>query len=176
MKTEAIHTLWGVDTALATSGIKLGLRDADVTVRLTAAAALTAVNDLDGFTAAESVLLHPSSDLRPTLLLNLRAGIAQGMRQPAAVAGLTRLLASDDAETRRAACEALAGVDSMGAIRALAAALDDRDFEVRLHAVWGLAKRTSQPRLIPSWEGFRQDESRFIVPLKAWVATNFGAP
>jgi HEAT repeats len=176
MKTEAIHTLWGVDAAAAISGLKPGLRDVDVTVRLSAAAALTAVNDLDGFAVAQSALLKPSSDLRPTVLLNLRAGIAQGMRQPAAVDGLTLLLTSDDAETRRAACEALAQIESIGATRALAGALDDRDFEVRLNAVWGLAKRRGQPRLIPSWEGFRADESRYVNPLKAWVATNFGAP
>lgn len=175
-KKEAIHTLWGIDHPVVLSGVRGGLTDADIAVRLTATAALLAVNDLTGWSFAEAALLRPGGDIDPVLLHNVRVGISQGVRQPAAVPGLTQLLAASDVLTRRAAAAALAQIDSQAAIRPLARALDDADFEVRLTAVRGLATLTGQQELTPSWDDFRQEEMRFIIPLRSWVIANIGLP
>jgi len=171
-KYEAIHTLWGIEAPSALAGVRRGLDDADRSVRLTAAAALLSSNDLSGWPAAEAILQNAPSGIEEELVHNLRVGISQGVREPAAIPGLSRLLTQSDPATRRAAIAALAGIDSRAAIRPLMRALDDTDFEVRLSAVRGLADRAGQPSLKPSEERFRLNEPSFTLPLREWGQAN----
>lgn len=57
------------------------------------------------------------------------------LRTPAAVGPLARIMAGQDADSRRAAAQALAQIGSPGAMRVLEGALDDADRDVRMAAV-----------------------------------------
>ena len=173
-KTEAIFALWGLKRASAIDGLRAALQEVDQAVRLSAAAALLAAGDMTSWGIAEAALREPTKAEDAQLVHNLRVGIAQGVRAPAAIPRLAQLLGIGDVGTRRAIASALAEIDSAAAVSPLSRALDDLDFEVRLSAVRGLARISGQRALSPSWDAFQANEARFVSPLKAWVLKNFG--
>jgi hypothetical protein len=175
LKRRTIHLLWGIDHPVVVAGLDAALQDADLTLSLTAAASLLAANQVRVLPVAEGVLLRDSVNMDPVLLHNLRVGISDGVRDPEAIPGLVRLSKATDAETRRVATAALAGTESMAAVPALARMLDDDDFEVRIEAVRGLAVLSGQRNLTPSWDSFRQEESRYTEPLRAWALMHSAA-
>jgi acyl-CoA synthetase (AMP-forming)/AMP-acid ligase II len=72
--------------------------------------------------------------------------------------------------TEAAPVVALNRMESMAALPALVRMLDDGDFDVRLHAVHGLATLSGQRNLHPSFDAFRQNEMWFVAPLRVWAA------
>ena len=170
LRREAIHVLSTAKGSAPRAGLRSALQDPDRVIRLSAAAALLQADDLEGLAVAEVSLLRPELGVDHVLLNNLRAGIALGIKGPAAVPALTRLSASPDAETRRAATRALSRTQSTVATAPLVRALDDGDFEVRLNGARGLAELTGQEEWIPSWDAFRADEARFVAHWKEWAA------
>jgi hypothetical protein len=171
-RIDAIRTLRRVDHPGAIAGLTTLLDDADVAIRLTAAAALLTGGQLVALPIAEHVFLRENQPVDPVLVHNLRVGVSQGIRNASAVASLVRMLTAGNTETRRMASAALAQITSRTAVPPLARALDDADFEVRLNAVRGLAALSGQPRLFPSDETFALNEASFVVPLRAWAAAN----
>jgi len=110
------------------------------------------------------IFLQPVTREKPLL----RVEAAFGVRAPAAIPELARLVVGGDVETRRAASEALAEIQDSAAVAPLIAALDDADREVRYHAVVGMAKVTGQAEWGPSPPGFMADEGKYIQHWKAW--------
>jgi hypothetical protein len=168
-KREAIDVLRGMKSTVAISGLRSALQEGDRITQLNAAAALLASDDVSALPVAEAALLRPEPGLPPEILLNLRGGISRGLKAEAAVPALARLLGASDPETRRAAATALGHTKSSSALRPLARALDDAEFEVRLNAVRGLAEISGQTEWLPSGDAFRADEERYVRYWKARV-------
>jgi HEAT repeats len=169
-KREAISALWGVQNTAARAALRVALSEREPALRLHAAGALIAANDVSGLPMATDALLLTGQAVPPDVLLNLRGAIARGMTDPAAIPSLARLLASKEDATRRAAAAALGRTNSPSAIAVLARALDDSDFDVRLSAARGLAELTGQRERRMSDAAFRDNEQQFIAYWKDWVA------
>lgn len=171
LKREAINVFFSNTSAIPRAGLKSALQDSDPSIQLSAAAALLKADDVSGLGVAElSLMRSPQSNFNPVLVNNLRGAIAHGIKSPAAVPALTRLMGAQDAETRRAATRALGRTQSSAALAPLVRALDDSDFEVRLNAVRGLAELAGQKEGIPSWDAFRSDEPWYVSHWKEWAA------
>lgn len=168
-KREAIQVLWDIKSPVSVSALRPTLQETDPSLRLSAAAALLAADEVSALAIAEEALLHGDRSVSSELLHNLRVGLSQGVMNEAAIPALTRLLHAGDTETRRAASAALRNTRSPSAIISLATALDDSDFEVRLYAVIGLAEITGQSEWGPSWDGFAADEGRYLRHWKEWI-------
>jgi HEAT repeat protein len=93
---------------------------------------------------AELVKLILSPTRNVALEAIRRAG---GLKTPAAVAPLGKILAEGDVQLRAAAVGALAEIGSAGALQALERALDDGEREVRLAAIRALQARAHRPML-----------------------------
>jgi len=173
-KREAIDTLWGVNNALATSGLRSMLQQGARTVQLHAiqlhaAAALLAVGDISALPIAEEELLRPDASLPPEALPNLRGGLSRGIMADEAIPALARLLRQGDTETKRAAALALRRTHSPAALRPLADALNDADVEVTHNALMGFAETTGQPEWGPSMPTFLADRERYLAHWKDWM-------
>jgi len=167
MKVSSVFGLLKVNTTASVECLRRGLQDGDEEVRLSAAAALLDANDLSALDVAEQALTKPSSHASPDVLHNLRVGIAQGIRDTAAVPVLKRLVADRDAETRRAAITAIAHTRSAMVLPLLLASLDDSDFDVRYIASVGLVEITGEKPIL-SRDGFRSEEQTLISQWKSW--------
>lgn len=169
---QTLYAIRGIDSPIAIEGLKLLSNDSDPEIRLTAINYLLWINQVEALSMAEAALSNVDLvDAR--LLNNVRSGIANGLRNEAAIPGLQRLLQYPEPETRRAAAAALSRIMSPEIIRPLKLALNDSDFQVRLSAVRGLAKVSGQSLLFPSDDAFRDDEQRFIVPLGTLDAAQY---
>jgi HEAT repeat protein len=166
-KLEALHVLSLTRHPSAVTAVRVAMKDSDPTVRLGAAVALLNANDAGALREIEETLNRPGR-LPIDLVRNLQAALSVGIRDPAAVPSLTRLLRAESVETRRAAVQALMNTRSASAIEPLRVALDDADFSVRYEAIRALARMTEQPDRLPSRESFRANEELFIRYWKDW--------
>jgi hypothetical protein len=168
-KRQAIFALRDINTTAVVPALMIGFTDTNESVRLTAAAGLLAAGNVSALPTAEEAFLRPDLS-RSAEVLNLRAAIANGVKDPAAVPALVRLLSGGDTEMRRATTSALGHTKSPTAIAALGRALYDVDFDVRLNAARGLAGITQQAEWSPSPYGFRANEEPYLAHWKDWVA------
>ncbi len=168
VRCEAAHALWGIRHAAAGSALVGALGDANQAVRLSAAAALLAGDDLRGLPIAETTLRQAVAGEWSESLHNLRVAIAQGVRNSLAIPSLGVLLDSRDIETRRAASEAFRYMRSESALSLLIDSLDDPDLQVRHNAVLGLATLTRQTEWGPSLDAFRGDVERYVGHWREW--------
>jgi HEAT repeat protein len=102
---------------------------------------------------AELVKLIGSGNRNVSLEATRRAG---GLKTPAAVSPLARVLAESDAELRVAAVQALTEIGTPGAMQALEHGLEDSDRDVRVatvRAIQGRAYRAALPRLEAAVKG-----------------------
>jgi hypothetical protein len=166
---EAIHALWGVTNPGVLTSIAQSLDHPNREIQLTAAAALLAANDLRGLSAAEIALSETQAEADEHLLHNLRVAISEGVADSEAVPSLSRLLTHGDDATRSAVVSSLSRIADRSVIPELLRSLDDRDFEVRLNAVRGLAERSGRMELVPSWDAFLEQESTYTQPLRRWA-------
>jgi hypothetical protein len=168
-RREAIDAMRGATVTNIRIPLTSALTDREPAVRLNAAAALLAVNDLTGLPLAVDALLRTDAALPDDVLLNLRAAISRGVSGDEAVPALRRLTQAGNPATRRAAATALGRIDSPPSVAILVRTLDDEDFDVRLSAARGLAQVTGQPNRTPSAEAFRADEQRIVRYWKEWA-------
>ncbi len=168
-KVEIMEAIRGVNSQIAIDGLHAASMDSDQTVRIVALSYLLWLDQLDALPVAEAALVDTTLD--PQLLAFLRHGIDRGIRSEGAIPVLARLLQFPEAETRRAAARAMQEIESSLIIEPLRSALDDRNSEVRLAAVRGLAQALGERRLFPSNEGFRIDEARYIEPLRSLASS-----
>lgn len=168
-----IMQLARIDNPIVIDALTSVLSDTDPTVRLMATASLLSSGQVSALPLAE-VALGSDTNVDSGLLHNLRIGISEGMRSEDAIPGLERLLQNADPETRRAAANALSKTESLLIVKPLMSALDNSDSDVRLAAVQGLAKILDQRKLLPTIDGFRADEQRYIAPLRSLGARALG--
>lgn len=172
-KEEALHELRTLRTPTATHALVRALQEKTTDLQLTAVAALLERNDLSGMQIAEVALTARPPTIPSYLLHNIAYAISQGVRDDRAVPMLKRLLRVPDTETRRAAASGLWHTGSSAAAPALAAALNDGDFEVRYYGVIGLAEIAGQREWHPNMDVFRSEEARYLEHWRDWARTNY---
>ncbi len=169
LKIEALEAIVGIDDPIAVEALNAVLGDPDPQVRLRAVRHLLSVGEVNVLPAAEAALADRTLD--PLLLAYVLVGIEDGMAREAALPVLERLMLFPEAETRRAAARAMRRIESPLIIEPLSLALADSDFYVRLAAVQGLARALGAQTLFASIDGFRNDEQRYIEPLRSITST-----
>jgi hypothetical protein len=161
-RRNALGELNTIKSAATVTLLRQLLGERDDAVRLTAASYLLTANDVAGLEMVERALLESTAGLPDEIVLTLRYGLSHGLTTEAAIPSLSRILASPDPATRRAATEALRHVGSPATGRALARALNDSDFDVRYYAVVALSEITGEKAWRPSPEEFRMAEARYL--------------
>lgn len=172
-RQEALYALRTLQIPRATAALERALQEKSIDLQLVAAAALLERNDTAGMQIAEAALTKRPPAIPGYLLHNLTYAISEGVRNDRAVPALARLLQLPDIETRRAAASALWHTHSDAAASALAAALNDQDFEVRFYSVIGLAEITGQSEWHPNMEVFHGDETRYLEHWRNWAQENY---
>lgn len=93
-----------------------------------------------------------------------------GIKDPAAIPALARMLTVDDSEIRQGAVRGLRNTESEAALEPLSKALDDSNFWVRWEAVMALATITRQKEWYPVYDQFKGNEPLYLDYWKAWAA------
>lgn len=138
-------------------------------MRLTAAAALLARNDISVLPMAHRVLTNPETPIDDETRQNLLSAIYEGVSNKKAIPTFTLLLANSDVRVRRVAAMALRNTQSAERIDALVLTLMDNDFEVRYYGVIGLAEITGQDEWHPLMEEFTSKEGYYLAHWKQWA-------
>jgi HEAT repeat protein len=159
---QAISALGTIRNATATLALRSALGKSEDVVRLSAAAALLSLNDAAGLAIAEQYLEQLPAGAPEDIVHNLRYGIASGLRDPAAIPSLSRLMRSTVVENRRAAVAALANTGSPTALASLARALEDSDVDVQYLAVRGLAEITGQSDRSTTKDVFSKQRGQYL--------------
>ena len=168
-RSQAVEILKTVQLESATIALRAAASDPDISLKLQATAALLWRNDTSTLPTAISMLLSPGTNAEPALLRRLAAAV-EGVKDPAAIPLLTRLMNSRDTFTRRAAASAIRHTAANSAIEPLVAALKDNDRDVRYQAVIAIrrnkrvdalriARRSSETSLAGYWKLDEGEES-----------------
>lgn len=172
-KVSTLHLLSGTPTDNVRSVLREMLQNPDANIQVHTAVVLLRVNDVAGLGLAEDALLRRRFDVSEELMSLLRGAVAEGLKDPAAVPTLGRLMTSPEAETRRVAAMALRRVRSATAIPLLLNALSDAELDVQYSAVMGLAEVTGAMPYPPSKPKFLQDPALFVTFWREWAARRF---
>jgi hypothetical protein len=168
VKREAISQLRDMRQSFVVTSLRSGLKDDTRDVRMATAAVLLWMDDVEALSVAEAELVQKSDD-SSEVAINLRAAVANGIKNTAAIPMLSRVLKSGAPESRRVAVAALRRMHATGAIGALSFALDDVDPDVQHEAVMGLAEIAHQEEWAPTAETFRMDRQRYVTYWKNWA-------
>jgi hypothetical protein len=158
-----------IPIAATRAGLRPALQDPDRGIRLAALATLLANNDVEALPLVEAILLPPRTLDAEEMVAGLREGLT-GLKDPTAVPGLTRLLTSGDAATRRAAAAAMGNIRSKMVLRPLGRALDDEDSEVRFNVVQSLADAIGNDLLRTNPQQFKKQGAQNVKDWKARLA------
>ena len=169
-QTEAVGALDTIRNRASTAGLRLAASSSYITVRLLAISRLLLRNDVSELQTAENILVSPPPNVEPYLLKELSYGL-QGLKDPAAVPVLLRLLTKGVPLSRAQAALSLGEIGDSVAVGPLLKALDDDDRMVRYHAVLALGKITQQWEWAPSISLFESAEDRFVTHWKEWGRT-----
>jgi hypothetical protein len=165
---EAIGALAMLTSPEIVSPLRYALNRTDVSVRLSAAAALLQHNDMAALEPAEVAIRSSGLEIPSYLRHNLLYAISEGVRDERAIPTLSRLFSLRDDETRRAVVTALRHTGSRVAIGTFLVALDDPDFAVRYYAVVALAEITGQTEWRPLMEDFKANEQHYLAHWREW--------
>jgi HEAT repeats len=170
-RLEAVEWLSTANTPAARAILRNALMSADTDVQLRSAGALLRSDDISGLPLIERALLRQSGgqEVSSDTRLQLVGALARGVRTESAVPSLSRLISSEDVQTRRAAVASLRMIRSLRAIPSLIRTLEDPDLEVQYTAVMGLAELTGDASAAPSLALFKQDPSRYLNYWRAWA-------
>jgi HEAT repeats len=169
-KVLALSALEGGLYPRALDLIRPATKDDNAAVQIGAMVDLVEAGDGIALQQACSVLLGPGTGVPGYLLHNLTYAVSIGRFVSGNVDALSLLLKAPEAETRRAAAQALWHVSDLTALKPLSSALSDGDSEVRYYAVRGLAELANQPEWTPSIPEFESNENRYLQHWKEWAA------
>ena len=166
VRVEAIWSLKGVTDPCLDIALHSAFESSDQDLRLTAAAALLRLSDIQVLGAAfrEADQLPLDSYLR----LNLASAIRFGIHSEGAVPDIVTMLKSKDPQMRRAAASALHNIGTASCLPGLIRALSDEDKDTRYYAVIGLADIEGKPEQKPSMEDFDRNPSPYVDYWQAW--------
>jgi hypothetical protein len=175
-QAQAIAALDSVKTPNASTVLRSATRKLPAPLNLYAATALLNRNDVSALPLVERAMQNSSILLVKDEGYYMEGHLGWALRDitnKAAIPALTRLLASTDVETRRGAASGLHNIGTMTAIKPLAKALRDSDWEVRWLAVMGLAKIAGPDKngnsWYPAYDEFKQNEQRYVDHWQEWV-------
>jgi hypothetical protein len=92
-----------------------------------------------------------------------------GIKDPAAIPALARMLTVEDSEIRQGAVEGLRNTGTEEAIGPLSQALYDPNVWARWEAVMAMAAITHQKEWYPYWDQFKDNEQLYLDYWKAWA-------
>jgi hypothetical protein len=168
-REQALYNLSDSNNAVARRSLRRAFADSDRSIRVAAATALLASGDASALAFAVDALSGRTSEAGDDALAGLAMAIGRGVKDPAAVPALVRLLIEGNVPGRRAAARALRQMRPSNATKGLLAALDDSDAEVRYTAVATLAEVAGQLNWLPSVDNFSSNEAPFIEHWRAWA-------
>lgn len=168
-KGEILDTLSRSTAPSARAVLRKNLGSDDMNLRLWAAAGLIRLDDVAALKVAADVLMDPPNAVEPDMIQRLNWAVGFGIKSAGAIPSLSRLLAANDVETRRAAAAALRRTAAPDAISALIAALSDTDTTVQYSAVMGLSKITGKTAGATSMEHFRENPAPLIAYWRNWA-------
>jgi HEAT repeats len=170
------NALWDIGRLRADGVIPLlqqAAKDQPYPLNILAAANLAWRNDISALPILEEEMMKSSTLKYDGGGANLGAFLRR-IQDPAAVPSLTRLMRSQDAETRQSAAYALRHIGDEAAIEPLIAGLDDSDQNVRWTSVLGLAEivghRSGGQSWAPADDTFKQNEQPYLDHWKEWAA------
>ena len=167
VRLEAIWSLKRVADPCLPIALHNAFESSDRILRLTAAAALLKLNDIQVLGAAlrEADQLPLDSYLR----LNLASAIRDGVHSEGAVPDIVTMLQTNDPLMHRAAASALHNIGTVSCLPGLVLALSDEDKGTRYYAVIGLADIEGKPDQKPSMEDFDRNSSSYVNYWQAWA-------
>jgi hypothetical protein len=167
---EALDALVQLHTIAAQRTLHDALEGTSGSLQLRIAATLVAHNDITGLEYVEAALLHPSSLSDPSSADLARC--LSGLKDPAAVPSLARLVQINDPLVNRYAAAALRQSGSAAAIAPLGHLLNDADLQTRYYAVIGLAEITRENEWGPTFDEFRDHEDHYLSYWRNWAKSN----
>jgi hypothetical protein len=170
---SALRMLDLVPGPSATEALERAARELHPPFDLLAAIGLVARNDLSALPLVEEgARTSPTvviADEGQTIFEYHWGRDLEGIKDPAAIPALARMLTFDDSLIRQGAVRALRNTESEAALEPLSKALDDSDFWVRWEAVMALATITHQKEWYPFYDQFKENEQLYLDHWKAWV-------
>ncbi|MGO8733514.1 MAG: HEAT repeat domain-containing protein [Terriglobia bacterium] len=177
---ERLTSLRALATVLAPSATEVlqrAARELPSPLNLLAAIELAQRNDISAMPLVEEgARTSPKlkvSDKEHTIFEYHWGGALKGIKDPAAIPALARLLTVADSEIRQGAVEGLRNTGSEAAIEPLSQALYDSNIWVRWESVMGLAEITHQKEWYPFWDDFKDNEQLYLDYWKAWATQRF---
>jgi hypothetical protein len=175
-RISALRALSTVPAPSATEVLERAARELSSPLNLLAAIDLVARNDLSTLP-----LVEEGARTSPMLVISDKGNTMQyhwgraleGIKDPAAIPALARMLTVDDSLIRQGAVRALRNTESEDALEPLSKALDDSDFWVRWEAVMALATITDQKEWYPFYDQFKENEQLYLGHWKSWAAQKF---
>ena len=175
--TSALRMLDRVSDSSATKVLERAARELHCPLNLLAAIYLVARNDLSALPLVEEgARTSPTvviADKGQTVFEYHWGDALGGIKDPAAIPALARMLTVDDSVIRQGAVRALRNTESEAALEPLSKALDDSDVWVRWEAVMALATITHQKEWYPFYDQFKENEQLYLGHWKSWAAQKF---
>jgi hypothetical protein len=175
-RISAMEALAALPAPSGTEVLRRAARELPSPLNLMAALDLVARNDISVLP-----LVEEGARTSPILVVSDRGSTTQlhwgralaGIKDPAAIPSLARLLTVDDSEIRQGAVEGLRNTGSEAALEPLSKALYDSNFWVRWNAVMGMAEIAHRKEWYPFYDAFKDDEQLYLDYWKAWAIQNF---
>lgn len=176
-RLSSLRALATVLAPSATEVLRRAVRELRPPLNLLAAIYLVQRNDISALPLVEegartSPMLEVS-DRGHTIFQYHWGGALGGIKDPAAIPALARLLTVDDSEIRQGVVEGLRNTGSEAALEPLSQALYDSDIWVRWKAVMALAEITHQKEWYPVYDQFKENEQLYLDHWKAWAIQKF---
>lgn len=175
-RISALGALATVPAPSATEVLQRAARELSPPLNLLAAIDLVQRNNISALPLVEEGArtspMLAISDKGNTMQYHWGRALA-GIKDPAAIPALARMLTVDDSEIRQGAVEGLRNTDSEAALEPLSQALYDSNIWVRWKAVMGLAAITHQKEWYPFWDQFKENEQLYLDYWKAWAIQKF---
>lgn len=176
-RLSSLRALATVQAPSATEVLQRATRELQPPLDLLAAIYLVQRNDISALPLVEEgARTSPKlnvSDKGNTIFEYHWGRALGGIKDPAAIPALARLLTVDDSEIRQGAVEGLRNTGSEAALEPLSQALYDSDIWVRWNAVMALAAITHQKEWYPFYDAFKDNEQLYLDYWKAWAIQKF---
>jgi hypothetical protein len=171
-KQRALWDLFRLRDEGSTRLLQFAVKTQPPPLNILAAAFLVNRNDLTGLPLLEVELMKSSEWKSGGGKLNMGA-MLRGIKNPAAIPVLVKLMKSPDKDTRSGAVQALRNTKSKDAVEALIGGLYDEEWQVRWISTLGLAEIVGHGKGEKSWgpahDTFKKDEQLYLDHWREWA-------
>ena len=173
---ETIRALESARTPESTAVLQKAAREQVAPLNHIAASILLARNDISALAIVEDAWMRSSSFVINSEGMRSEGHLGhslEGIKDSSAIPSLTRLFVSEDVIVRRGVVRALGNINTETAIKPLAGALDDSDWEVRWGAVIGLAAIAGPDKdgnsWYPAYDAFKENDRLYLDHWREWL-------